>query len=101
MIKENETNKKYSDLILTDDNFDENMEKLADENGYNYSDYIDFVKELPEGFSKQINENGYEEWILMKVYPDHSWDCIFPIIQTILAYEFANGFILFANIDAF
>lgn len=93
--------KKYSDLIIVDENFDENMEKLADENGFYYSQYIDFVKELPKGFEKQENKNGYEEWIRIDFYPNHCINCVAPIVITTCAYEFANGFMLFGERDSF
>lgn len=55
--------RKYSDLIITDDIFDENMEKLADENNFAYGQFLKFVEKLPEElkFSKQEDKNGYEE----------------------------------------
>lgn len=88
---------KYSNLIITDDNFDENMEKLADENGFPYVSYLDFVEKLPENlnFTKQDNENGYEEWISIKTIPNRSSRYVFYNQEQITAYEFANGFMLF------
>lgn len=94
--------KKYSDLILTDENFDENMEKLADENDFSYGQYLKFVEKLPEelNFSRQDNKNGYEEWISTRTRPNHAIDCVSPIVESIVAYEFANGFILFGERDS-
>lgn len=91
---------KYSDLIIVDENEDENMEKLADENNFRYSQYLGFVKELPKNFEKQENRNGYEEWIDCKVSPNHCINCVAPIVKTVIAYEFANGFMLFYERDS-
>lgn len=93
--------KRYSDLIIIDENEDENMEKLADENNFRYSQYLGFVKELPKNFEKQENRNGYEEWIAIKFYPNHCINCVAPIVITVCAFEFANGFMLFKERDSF
>lgn len=95
--------KKYSDLIITDDIFDENMEKLADENNFAYGQFLDFVQKLPENlkFNKQENKNGYEEFVCVRTLPNHSIDCASHIEQTIFAYEFGNGFMLFGDRDSF
>ena len=87
-------------MIITDDNFDENMEKLADENGFQYNQFIKFLKELPKDFTKQINKSGYEEWVSVKTYPNHSIDCASPIVVSTVAYEFANGFMVFGERDS-
>lgn len=91
---------KYSDVIITDDNMDEELEKLADQNGYSYNQCLGFFDNLGDKFKMQQNSNGYEEWIDMKVLPNHSIDCIAPIIESIIAYEFGNGFILFGDRDS-
>lgn len=87
-------------MIITDDNFDENMEKLADENGFQYNQFIKFLNELPKDFTKQDNKNGYEEWISVKTYPNHSVDCVSPIVVSTFAFEFANGFMIFGERDS-
>ena len=43
--------KRYSDLVITDDIFDENMERTAEENGFSHLQFLKFVEKLPEGFS--------------------------------------------------
>ena len=91
---------KYSEITITDDNSDAEMECLADQNGYRYNQYIGFVDKLDNGFTVQQNKNGYEEWVTQKVSPNHSIDCIAPIIEAWLAYEFANGFMLFMVYDS-
>lgn len=94
--------RKYSDLVITDEIFDENMEKLADENDFSYGQFLEFVAELPKelNFSKQDNKNGYEEWICVRTYPNHAIDCVVPIVESIVGYEFANGFMLFGERDS-
>lgn len=91
---------RYSDLVIIDSNFDENMEKLADENDFRYNQFINFLKELPKDFKKQNGKNGYEEWVSVKTYPNHSIDCASPIIISTVAYEFANGFMIFGERDS-
>ena len=73
------------------------MEKLADENNFRYGQFITFLEKLPDGFTKQDNENGYEEWVCVKVSPNH---CVAPIVESVVAYEFANGFMLFGERDS-
>lgn len=92
---------RYSNVIITDENFDEEMERLADQNNYNYSQCIGFAEKLSDDFIVQQNDNGYEEWVCQKVYPDFSIDCVAPIIEAVVAYEFANGFMLFYDISSF
>lgn len=95
-----EEGNRYSNLFITDDNFDENMEKLADENDFSYTQFITFLEKLPDGFTRQDNKNGYEEWVSVKTYPNHVIDCVAPIIESVVAYEFANGFMLFGDRDS-
>ena len=92
--------KRYSDLIITDDIFDENMERTAEENGFSHLQFLKFVEKLPEGFSKQDNKNGYEEWVSVRTSPNHAIDCIAPIVESVVAYEFGNGFMLFGERDS-
>lgn len=87
-------------MTITDGNFDENMEKLADENGFQYGQFLDFLEELSNDFTKQISKNGYEEWVSVKTLPNHSIDCTSPIIISEFAYEFANGFMVFGERDS-
>ena len=89
--------KRYSDLVITDEIFDESMEKLAEETGFSHIQFLEFVKELSKGFTKQENENGYEEWVSVKTYPNHCIDCVAATEVSVVAYEFANGFMLFGE----
>ena len=91
---------KYSTVIITDENEDEECEKIADQNGFKYSQYIGFQEHLTEDFSEQENKNGYAEWIFARTLPNHAIDCVSQIIEYIFAYEFGNGFMLFGDRDS-
>lgn len=91
---------KYSEVIITDENMDEEMEKLADQNGYKYIQFIDFIDKLTIGFTLQESKHGYDEWVIVKALPNHSIDCASPIIESIIAYEFGNGFMVFGDRDS-
>lgn len=81
-------------IFITDDNYDQEFEKLCDENGFSYGQDNEFVKQLPDGFQKQQNDNGYEEWCKVAFSPNHAIDCASQIEEYWMAYEFANGFII-------
>lgn len=93
--------KRYSDVVITDNNEDEEMEKLAEENGYPIWHYLGFEEKLPHNkFYEQENEHGYAEWVCQKVLPNHSIDCVAPDVHNFMAYEFANGFMIFGERDS-
>ena len=60
---------KYSNKNLTDDNFDEEYEKLTDLIGNLNSDEWDTYTTLPKGFTEQESEcdgrikRGFNEWV--------------------------------------
>ena len=85
---------KYSNTILTDDNFDEELEKLCSKININYIEYESFFKKLPKDFTLQ-NNNGIDEWISYSINPDFSSDCKQAYQKGYLAYEFGNGFMVF------
>lgn len=85
---------KYSNLILTDDNFDEELVKLCKKINISHTQYESFEPKLTNDFHKQDNE-GIEEWISYKILPDFSYDCSQVFQKGYLAYEFGNGFIIF------
>lgn len=91
---------RYSNVIITDDNMDEEMEQLADQNGFGYNQCLGLYNELSGKFTIQQNKNGYDEWIMQRALPNHSIDCVAPIIESVVAYEFGNGFILFGDRDS-
>ena len=92
--------KQYSEVLITDDNEDEESEKLADQNGWAYCQYLGFFENLPSSFSKQENKNGYEEMVDVRTYPNHAIDCSAPIYTTVIAYQFANGYMCFGERDS-
>ena len=83
----------YSQTILTDSNFDEELEKLCTSVGANQSSYNSFVDKLDDGFELQMND-GKEEWVRSRVVPDIESDCRQAHQKGQLAYEFGNGFIV-------
>lgn len=94
---------RYSEVIITDDNSDIEMEKLADQNGYSYNQFLGLyynLYSLDSKFMLQQNSNGYDEWVSTRVLPNHSIDCVAPIVESLLAYEFGNGFMLFGERDS-
>lgn len=85
--------RKYSDIEITDDNFDEEYEKLTEL--FNIRGmYNSFVKELPSSFIKQENK-GVEEWISSSNLNNDFSSSIDQCIHSgMLAYEFKNGFLV-------
>lgn len=83
----------YFQVVLTDDNFDEELEKLCKYVGLPYSSYNSFAEKLDDDFSLQVN-NGVEEWIKSEVYPNKGSDFRQAYQVGQLAYEFSNGFII-------
>lgn len=85
----------YSDTILTDDNFDEEIEKLSEIIGIHFNNYDSFVTKIDDSFSCQTHEKGFEEWIKCGVYPNKGSDYTQAYQKGYLAYEFGNGFVIF------
>lgn len=83
----------YSSIVLTDDNFDDELEKLCASIKLNLNSSNSFVDKLEEDFELQ-NNNGKEEWIRCETIPNISSDCRQVYQKGQLAYEFANGFIV-------
>jgi hypothetical protein len=85
---------KYSNIVLTDDNFDEELEKLCDFVKINTDSYNSFVKTLSYEFIIQYNEEK-EEWINNNgVYPSKGSGFKQAYQRGQLAYEYGNGFII-------
>lgn len=91
---------KYSNAILTDDNFDEEFEKLTAMIGNLNSDEYDVYDALPSGFTEQESEDtngnkrGFSEWIKSGgIKPDVSHGHNQVLCSGELAYEFGNKFI--------
>ena len=87
--------KKYSDILINDDNFDEEYEKLLKYFNYNKElyTYEEFVDKLDNSFTKQ-NNNGIEEWISYNISSDITHNFNQVIQSGYLAYEFGNGFLI-------
>ena len=86
---------KYSNVPLTDDNFDTELDKLSEIAGIHLNSYDDFVDKLDDKFHCQTHPLGFEEWITCGIYPDVSSDCSQVCQKGKLAYQFGNGFIIF------
>lgn len=86
---------KYSNTILTDDNFDEEIEKLSEIIGIHFNNCDGFTEKLTDSFSCQTHEKGFEEWIMSGVYPSAGSACGDAYQKGYLAYEFGNGFAIF------
>ena len=84
----------YSDTILTDDNFDYEIEKLAETIGIPHTNYDCFVEKLDDDFQVQTHDLGFEEWLRCKTLPNPSSDCMQAFQCGQLAYEFGNGFVI-------
>jgi hypothetical protein len=84
---------RYSDVFLSDNNFDEELEKLCEIVGLPYSSYEAFTEKLDGKFYKQENENGFEEWINSRIV-NRSAGISEATQVGQLAYEFGNGFIV-------
>lgn len=84
---------KYSNTILTDDNFDEEIEKLASVIGIPFVNYEGFVDTLTPSYKCQIHEKGFEEWAMCVTCPSVGTAEAYQ--KGYLAYEFGNGFVIF------
>jgi len=85
---------KYSDVFLTDDNFDDELEKLSEVVGVHFHNCDGFVENLDAKFKCQTHPLGFEEWIIAGSYPCVECDCQQAYQKGKLAYEFGNGFIV-------
>ncbi len=85
---------RYSNVILTDDNFDDELEKVCDFAKLDLGSYNSFVEKLPIGFKLQYNDN-IEEWINnYGSFSSKSSDFQQAYQKGQLAYEFWNGFMI-------
>lgn len=89
------------DIIITDDNYDEEFEKICDARGCLYGIANEFFTELPAGFEKQSKEKeDDEDYCKVKIEPNIATDCSSAIENYELAYEFKNGFIIISERDS-
>lgn len=91
--------KQYSQVIITDDNFDDEHEKLCEIIGVPHTNSFDVYDELPEGFTKQAATGrddeplGFAEHVKSKVVPNKGSDFSQAFQVGEVAYQFANLFI--------
>ena len=83
----------YSEAIVTDDNFDKELEELCELMECDPNSYNSFIEKLDDNFSLQIN-NGKEEWICSKNVSNKGSDFKQAYQKGQVAYEFGNGFIV-------
>lgn len=95
---------RYSDVNITDDNFDNELKKLLGIIGECGIWYDEFVEKIDNSFSMKTHDLGFEEWVeSYGLKPDIS-AMNAGVYQTCergrLAYEFGNGFIVlnFVNV---
>lgn len=79
-------------IIITDDNFDEEFEKICNENGYPYGCDVKFVDSLFKGFTKSDNK-----YVKVIIEPNIAIDCSSAIENYQIAFRFANGFMIFTE----
>lgn len=85
---------KYSSTILTDSNFDEELENLCKFTKLSEDSYNSFIDNLDDNFKLQYNNNK-EEWIkVFGSFPSKGTDFKQAYQKGQLAYEFGNGFII-------
>lgn len=89
-LKEKEEIQRRSIISITDDNYDEEFEKLCDLNNYPYSMGVKFVETLPEGFHEESVEKAKDSDYVKCVI---GWSGS----EEYLAYKFANGFMILST----
>lgn len=85
---------RYSNTVLIDENFDEEIEKLAEIIGVSFMDFDKFIEELDSSFTLQTHNLGFDEWVCVKIINQNP--AISEASEDVhLAYEFGNGFVVF------
>lgn len=94
--------KRYSNVEICDSNEDEEMEKLAALIGLSYSSYQGFIKSINSEYEPQMAGNieskkdyDFVEWCKSVTKPNHSVSFNAGVLTCSLAYEFANGYMVF------
>ena len=91
----------YSKVKITDDNMDNELERLCEIVGVNTRNYENTLNKLPEGFHKypcvgKDNENlGFSCWMKSKVVPNKGSDFSQAFEAGLIAFEFGNCFLVF------
>ncbi len=102
---------KYSNVEVCDANEDEEMEKLAEIMGFAYKNYKGFKRGLDNNFVPQVAEKeiglnkreelDFVEWCACTTAPNNSVSFNAGCQVSLLAYEFANGFMIFEHEESF
>lgn len=93
--------KRYSNIEICDSNEDEEMEKLAELIGVSYSSYLGFSPAIDKKYTPQLsslkepNKGDFVEWCNSHTEPCHSVGYNAGTLICKLAYEFANGYMIF------
>jgi len=92
-------NMKYSDAIITDDNFDLEHEKLCEIIGVPHFNDVEIYVKLPNGFREQEatgrdgKELGFKEFVRSKIVSNKGSDFQQAFEVGEVAYQFGNMFI--------
>lgn len=97
---EQKSNRK--NIVITDENYDAEFEKICDANGYLYGTKSQFVTNLPDGFH-QVNkdEDCTYDFYKSTILPNFAVDCVSAIENYCMAYEFKNGFMIIGEKSSF
>lgn len=91
---------RYSNVVISDDNYDDEYEKICDMMNIPYGSMHNFVETLSDRFMEQDSDYGnFKEWIDSSVEPNFAIDCSSPIVNAKIAFEFSNGFMIFYKWD--
>lgn len=84
------------DIVITDDNYDEEWERLCDAHGWKYSRTNEFVKELSKDFSENTDKKNNDDYDYSKVSfePNVALGSTSAIEHYWTAYAFKNGFMI-------
>lgn len=89
-------------IIITDNNYDEEWEKLCDIQEWTYGKNNQFVEQLPKGFSENTNKENADDYDYSKVTfePNIAIDAASAIETYQMAWEFKNGFMIVSDRDS-
>lgn len=84
------------DIVITDDNYDEEWERLCDAHNWKYGRDNEFLEELPKDFSKNTDKKNDDNYDYSKVSfePNVALGSTTAIEHYWTAYAFKNGFML-------
>ena len=90
------------DIVITDDNYDEEWERLCDAHNWTYGRDNKFLEELPKDFSKNTDKKNDDDYDYSKVSfePNIALGSTSAIEHYQTAYAFKNGFMLVYDRDS-